>query len=334
MDDTEWLAERFEEQRPQLRGVAYRMLGSLAEADDAVQEAWIRLSRSETDSIENLGGWLTTVVARVALNMLRGRATRRETRLEGSLPDPVITPEGGGDPEHEVLVADAVGLALQVVLDSLGPAERLAFVLHDMFGVPFDDIATITGRSPAAARQLATRARRRVRATAPVPEPDLARQREVVGAFVAASQRGDFDALVAVLDPDVVLRADGGTREVGASFVIRGAHAVASRAMLFQHLVPSARSTLVNGALGALVAPGGTLTAVLAFTVTDDRIVEIDILTDPERLTALEADLSPSLLTGVRASREASGGTAGSADQEDGERDQADHDDHHPQHGR
>ena len=292
MTDEEWLAERFEAQRPQLRAVAYRMLGSLFDADDAVQEAWLRLSRSDSEVIDNLGGWLTTVVARVALNMLRARTTRGERPLEGRLPDPVIARAAGADPEHEALVADSVGLALRVVLDTLSPAERLAFVLHDMFAVPFEDIATISGRSPAAARQLASRGRRRVRGLAPVPDPDLGRQQQVVDAFVAASHAGDFEALVAVLDPDVVLRSDGGRQEEGASFVIRGARVVAGRAMLFRDMAPYARSTLVNGTVGALVVPDGKLFAVLAFTVTGDRIVEIDVLADPERLRDLEASLS------------------------------------------
>ena len=204
----DWLTERFEEQRPHLRAIAYRMLGSLSEADDAVQEAWLRLSRSDSKAIDNLGGWLTTVVARVVLNMLRARKARREDPLEARLPDPVVSLDDRTDPEHEALIADSVGLALLVVLESLSPAERLAFVLHDMFAVPFDEIAEIIGRSPAAARQLASRARRHVRASAPVPDADLAEQRRVVDAFFAASREGDFDALVAVLDPDVVLRAD------------------------------------------------------------------------------------------------------------------------------
>ena len=288
MVDDEWLAERFEEQRPHLRAVAYRMLGSLTEADDAVQEAWFRLSRSDTGAIENLAGWLTTVVARVALNMLRARKAKREEPMEGRVPDPIVSPQEGTDPEHEALLADSVGLALLVVLETLAPAERVAFVLHDMFAVPFDEIASITGRSPAAARQLASRARRRVQAQAPVPDPDPARQRSVVDAFFAAARRGDFDALVAVLDPDIVLREDGGTERPDVSAVIRGASAVAGRALTFTRLSPYVRPILVNGAAGVVVAPGGRPFAVMAFTVTDGKIVEIDVLADPQRLSEIE----------------------------------------------
>lgn len=288
MDHDEWLAERFEEQRPQLRAVAYRMLGSLSEADDALQEAWLRLSRSDTSAVENLGGWFTTVVARVALNMLRARRAKREESLEARLPDPIVAAHDEADPEHEALIADSVGLALLVVLETLAPAERLAFVLHDMFAVPFDEIASITGRSPAAARQLASRARRRVQRQAPVPDADLARQRSVVDAFSAAAREGDFDALVAVLDPDIVLRADGGTRRPGESVVVRGARAVAERAFTFARLTPYARPALVNGAAGAVVILDGRPFAVMGFTVADGRIVEIDILSDPLRLDELE----------------------------------------------
>jgi RNA polymerase sigma factor (sigma-70 family) len=227
MAERDWLADRFEEQRTNLRAVAYRMLGSLAEADDAVQEAWLRLSRSDTSGVENLGGWLTTVVGRVCLDMLRARRSRREESLGAHVPDPIVSPEDGVHPEHEALLADSVGLALLVVLETLSPAERLAFVLHDMFDVPFDEIGAIVGRSPAAARQLASRARRRVKGAAPIPDADLGRQREVVGAFLAAARGGDFDALLAVLDPDVVLRADAGGVPAGVSRVIRGAPAVA-----------------------------------------------------------------------------------------------------------
>jgi RNA polymerase sigma-70 factor, ECF subfamily len=288
MVDDEWLAERFEEQRPHLRGVAYRMLGSLTEADDAVQEAWLRLSRSDASIIENLRAWLTTVVARVALNMLRSRQSKREEPLEGRVPDPIVRAREGTDPEHEALIADSVGLALLVVLETLGPAERVAFVLHDMFAVSFDEIASITGRSPAAARQLASRARRRVQAEAPVPDPDPARQRRVVDAFFAAARKGDFDALVAVLDPDIVLREDGGTRRPDVSAVIRGASAVAGRALTFTRLSPYVRPALVNGAAGVVVAPGGRPFAVMGFTVTNGKIVEIDVLADPQRLSELE----------------------------------------------
>ena len=288
MNDQVWLAERFQEQRPHLRAVAYRMLGSLSEADDALQEAWLRMSGSNTGHIENPGGWMTTVVARVSLNMLRARKAKREEPLEGRLPDPVVGPHAGADPEHEALIADSVGLALLVVLETLAPAERLAFVLHDMFAVPFNEIASITGRSPAAARQLASRARRRVRGQAPTPDADLARQRRVVDAFSAAAQQGDFDALVAVLDPDIVLRVDAGKERPHESVVVRGARAVAERARTFARLTPYARPALVNGAIGAVVAPQGRPYAVMAFTVADGKIVEIDILSDPLRLGDLE----------------------------------------------
>jgi RNA polymerase sigma-70 factor (ECF subfamily) len=288
MDETAWLAERFEEHRTRLRAVAYRMLGSLHEADDAVQEAWLRLSRSEVDGVENLGGWLTTVVARICLNMLRSRASRREEPLDAHVPDPIVSREDGVDPEHEALLADAVGLALLVVIETLAPAERLAFVLHDMFAVPFDEIAPIVGRSPDAARQLASRARRRVQGAAAVPDADLTRQREVVDAFLAAARCGDFDALVAVLDPDVVLRADRGVVPPGGSVVVRGAANVAGQALTFAPLSPFGRQALVNGAAGIVVAPGGRPFAVLGFTVARGKIVEIDVLADPERLARLD----------------------------------------------
>jgi RNA polymerase sigma factor (sigma-70 family) len=287
MDERDWLAEQFEAHRGRLRAVAYRMLGSLSEADDAVQEAWLRLNRSDSDAIENLGGWLTTVVARVSLNMLRSRKARREESLETRIPDPVVSPLDGSDPEHEALTADSVGLALLVVLETLPPAERLAFVLHDMFAVPFAEIASITDRSPEAARQLASRARRHVRGRAPVPDADLERQRSVVDAFFAASREGDFDGLLAVLDPDIVLRADGGTGRPDVTKVLRGARAVAEQAMTFARLSPYARTALINGAVGAVVAPEGRPFSVMAFTVSDGRIVEIDALVDPERLDAL-----------------------------------------------
>ena len=287
MDEHDWLAARFEEHRSHLRAVAYRMLGSLPEADDAVQEAWQRLSRAEAGDIENLGGWLTTVVGRVCLNILRSRRTRREEPIDTHVPDPVVSGPHGLDPEHQTLLADSVGLALLVVLETLTPAERLAFVLHDMFAVPFDDIATIVGRSPAAARQLASRGRRRVQGAAPVPDADLARQREVVDAFFAAARNGDFDALVAVLDPDVVARADAGV-DARASVVVRGAAAVAERAMTYARLSPLVRPALVNGTAGVVVAPAGRVIAVMAFTVSDGRIVEMDTLNDPERLARLD----------------------------------------------
>jgi RNA polymerase sigma factor (sigma-70 family) len=285
MDERDRLAEQFEEHRGHLRAVAYRMLGSLSEADDAVQESWLRLSRSDASEVENLRAWLTTVVARVSLNVLRSRRTRREEPLDVRVPDPVVTADDGTQPEHEALLADSVGLALLVVLDTLGPAERLAFVLHDMFGVPFDEIAGMVDRSPAAARQLASRARRRVQGAAPVPDADLAAQRRVVDAFFAAARDGDFDALVAVLHPDVVSRGDGGP---GASAVVRGAREVAARALTFTRLAPFVRPALVNGAAGAIVAPRGKPFSVLGFTVVGGRIVEIDAITDPARLRALD----------------------------------------------
>jgi RNA polymerase sigma factor (sigma-70 family) len=285
MDERDWLTEQFEEHRGHLRAVAYKMLGSLSEADDAVQESWLRLSRSDVSDVENLRAWLTTVVARVSLNVLRSRRTRREEPLDVRVPDPVVTRDDGTQPEHEALLADSVGLALLVVLDTLGPAERLAFVLHDMFGVPFEEIAGMVDRSPAAARQLASRARRRVQGAAPVPDADLAAQRRVVDAFFAAARDGDFDALVAVLHPDVVSRGDGGP---GASAVVRGAREVAGRALTFARLAPFVRPALVNGAAGAVVAPRGEPFSVLGFTVVGGRIVEIDAITDPERLRALD----------------------------------------------
>jgi RNA polymerase sigma-70 factor, ECF subfamily len=288
MDEHDWLAERFEEHRTHLRAVAYRMLGSLSEADDAVQETWLRLSRSDTSDVENLGGWLTTVVARVCLNVLRSRKARREDPLDVHVPDPVVSSRDGLDPEHEALLADSVGLALLVVLETLSPAERLAFVLHDMFAVPFDEIAPMVGRSATAARQLASRARRRVQGEAPVPDPDLGRQRQVVDAFLAAARDGDFEALVAVLHPEVVLRSDGGALRPDASAVVHGARAVAGRALTFARLYPFARPALVNGAAGVVVVPRGRPFSVMGFTVTDGRIVEIDAIADPARLRQLD----------------------------------------------
>ena len=286
--NNQWLAERFQEQRPHLRAVAYRMLGSLSEADDALQEAWLRASSADTSGVENLGGWFTTVVARVSLNMLRARKAKREQPLEMGIPDPVVSPRDGADPEHEALIADSAGLALLVVLDTLAPAERLAYVLHDMFAVPFDEIASITGRTPVAARQLASRARRRIQGNAAVPDADLGRQWEVVEAFAAASRDGDFAALLEVLDPDIVLREDDGTERPAASAVIRGARAVAERASSFSHLAIYARQVLVNGAPGALVLTDDGPFALLAFTVRGGRVVEINVLNDPERLRALD----------------------------------------------
>src|SRR6266571_1718453 len=285
MVEHEWLAEQFEAYRSHLRAVAYRMLGSVSEADDAVQESWLRLSRSDTSGVENLGGWLTTVVARVCLDMLRSRESRHEEPLDEHVPDPIVSREDGIDPEHEALLADSVGLALLVVLDTLNPAERLAFVLHDIFAVPFDEIAPIVGRSPAAARQLASRARRRVRGAATVPDADLTRQREVVDAFLAASRGGDFDALLALLDPDVVLRADETAVRAGASREVRGAPAVAGT---FSGRARVAQPALVNGAAGAVWAPGGRPRVVFGFTITRGRIVQIDLIADPERLRQLD----------------------------------------------
>jgi RNA polymerase sigma-70 factor (ECF subfamily) len=264
--------------------VAYQMLGSLSEADDAVQDAWLRVSRAGTGGVDNLGGWLTTVVARVCLDMLRSRAARREEPLGVHLPDPVISQPDVLDPEQEALLADAVGLALLVVLDTLAPAERLAFVLHDTFAVPFEEIAAILGRSPAATRQLASRARRRVRAAPARPDADLAGQQRAVDAFLAAARNGDLEALVAILDPDVVARADSGRVPVRVPTVLRGARAVAEQALAFAQRAPYGRPVLVNGAAGVVVAAGARLIAVMGFTVTDGKITEIDILTDPERL--------------------------------------------------
>src|SRR5918995_933629 len=290
MDEQEWLAQRFEEHRTHLRAVAYRMLGSLSEADDALQETWLRLSRSNTSGIENLGGWLTTVVGRVCLNMLRSRRSKREEPLEGSLgahvPEPIVSRQDGSDPEQQALLADSVGLALLVVLETLPPAERLAFVLHDMFAVPFEEIAPLVGRSSTTARQLASRARRRVRGAANAPDADLARQREVVEAFLAAARGGDFDALGAVLDPDVVLRADDGALPVVAAREVRGAPAVARRAV--KGRARAARPALVNGAVGVVVTPRGRLLVVLGFTIRGGKIVEIDAIADPARLRKLD----------------------------------------------
>jgi RNA polymerase sigma-70 factor (ECF subfamily) len=284
VDEREFLTERFEEHRTRLRAVAYRMLGSVSEADDAVQEAWLRLSRSDADEIENLGGWLTTVVARVSLNMLRSRKSRREEPIGVRVPEPIIDRTDGTDPEHEALLADAVGLALFVVLETLTPAERLAFVLHDMFAVPFDEIAPIVGRTPDAARQLASRARRRVRVEDTVPDTDLRAQREVVEAFRAAADEGDFERLLPVLDPDVVLRADFGSR----SQELRGSAAVASQARLYSQLDLHIRPAVINGAIGMVSMRAGKPFAVAGITVRGGRIVEMDFLADPERLARLD----------------------------------------------
>jgi RNA polymerase sigma-70 factor (ECF subfamily) len=286
MDDQDWLAERFEANRSHLRGVAYRMLGSLTEADDAVQDAWIRLSRTDTSDVDNLRAWLTTVVGRICLNMLRSRRTRREASLDTHVPDPIVSPEQGLDPEQEALLGDSVGLALLVVLDSLTPAERVAFVLHDVFAVPFDEVAPIVGRTPTAARQLASRARRRVQG-APVPDVDLDRQWAVVDAFLAAARAGDFERLLAVLDPEVVVRSDGGTARPGLVSLVRGARAVAEHAMTFRRF--AATRALVNGLPGGVAwAPDGSPFAVVALTVRNGRIVRIDVLADPDRLGQLD----------------------------------------------
>jgi RNA polymerase sigma factor (sigma-70 family) len=290
MNEGEWLAERFEEHRPHLRAVAYRMLGSLAEADDAVQDTWLRVSRAGASEVENLGGWLTTIVARVCLNMLRSRNIRRESSLDDYIPDPLIRLERSPQPEEETLLADSVSLALLVVLDTLAPAERLAFVLHDMFQLPFSEIAPMVGRTPEAARQLASRARRRIKgAEIPSPDPDLARQREVVDAFFRAARGGDFDGLIAVLDPDVVLRSDFGGRRPAAPKVIHGAASVAGQALI--GAVPGAElhPVLINGAAGVVVTLRGRPYAVMGFTVAEGKIVEIDAIAEPERVKRIAA---------------------------------------------
>ena len=284
MTESEFLAGQFEEHRTRLKAVAYRMLGSLSEADDAVQEAWLRLSRSDAAAIENLGAWLTTVVARVSLNMLRARNSRREEPLGVRVPEPIVDRVDGVDPEHEALLADAVGLALLVVLETLSPAERLAFVLHDMFARPFDEIAPIVDRSPEAARQLASRARRRVQGEGRVPDTDLAAQRPVVEAFFAASRAGDFDALVAVLDPDVVLHADFGA----GSQEVRGAERVARRALGYSRMGLVMRPALINGVPGGVAFLDGEPFSVGALTIRGGRVVELDFLADPERLRRLD----------------------------------------------
>jgi RNA polymerase sigma factor (sigma-70 family) len=290
MVENQWLADRFEENRAHLQAVAYRMLGSLAEADDAVQDTWLRVNRAGADEVENLGGWLTTVTARVCLNMLRSRRRRRE--VEVCLPDPVVSPDGALQPEEEALLADSVGLALLVVLDTLTPAERLAFVLHDMFDLPFEQIAPVVGRTPAAARQLASRARRRVKGADIRADPDLARQREVVDAFFSAARGGDFDALVAVLDPGVVLRIDAGARRPAASMAVRGAAEVAGQALTGLSTALRAvdlRPALVNGAAGVVVFMRGRPVTVIGFIVTEGKIAEIDAIADPERIGKITA---------------------------------------------
>jgi RNA polymerase sigma-70 factor (ECF subfamily) len=288
MNDRDYLADRFEAHRTHLRGVAYRMLGSLSEVDDAVQEAWLRLSRTDPAGIDNLGGWLTTVVARVCLDMLRARQSRREEPFIPEAPEPVATGTRGSSPEHEALLADSVGLALLVVLDRLTPAERLAFVLHDMFAVPFEEIAPIVGRSTDAARQLASRARRRVRGAGDSPDPDLARQREVVQAFIAALRAGDFEGLLAVLDPELVVRAD----MPGAPSEIRGAAAWAKGAITYGHLAELTQPALVDGAIGVVVAPRGKLVRALRFTIANGKITEIEVIGTPARLRDLDVSIA------------------------------------------
>ncbi|HZO05881.1 MAG TPA: RNA polymerase sigma factor SigJ [Solirubrobacterales bacterium] len=285
------LAARFEQNRDRLRAVAFRMLGASGEADEAVQEAWLRLDRADPEVIEDLPSWLTTVVARICLDMLRARQARHEEPLGPHVPDPIVSPAAGGDPEHEALVADSVGLAMLGVLETLSPEERVAFVLHDTFAVPFEQVADLLDRSPAAARKAASRARQRVEAEPTEPDVDLERQREVVDAFFAAAREGDFDALVAVLHPEIVLRSDGGEARPTANHVIRGAAEVAGRALTFAHLSPHVRPVLVNGVAGVLVAPEGKPFSVMAFTVAGGRVVAIDALADPERLARLEFGL-------------------------------------------
>jgi len=284
MDAEEVLAHRFEENRTHLSAVAYRMLGSIGEAEDAVQEGWLRLSRAETSEVQNLRGWLTTVVGRVCLDMLRSRKARREDPLEVHVPDPIVREVDGTDPEHEAVLGDSVGLALLVVLDTLAPAERLAFVLHDMFALSFDEIAPIADRTPAATRQLASRARRRVQGSGHAPETNPTRQREVVEAFMTASRGGRFDDLLALLDPDIVLRADRG---VDGADVVRGSRAVGEQALTFSRFAPFGRLALVNGTPGVVTAPDGKTFSVMAFTVSGGKIVRIDILADPVRLQRL-----------------------------------------------
>jgi RNA polymerase sigma-70 factor (ECF subfamily) len=290
MDESRWLTDRFEQHRPHLRAVAFRLLGSVTETDDALQEAWLRVRDQDTDSVENMRAWLTTVVGRVCLNTLRSRRARRED-LSVHVPDPVVSWETN-DPEEHELLADSVGLALLVVLEVLSPAERLAFVLHDVFGVPFADIATALDRSEPAAQQLASRARRRIR-NSPEPDADIARQRRVVDAFFSASRDGDFETLLEVLDPDVQLRIDGGTLRAGASLVRHGAEAVVAHTVTYSRLYPFVRPALVNGGAGAIVAPHDRVLSVMAFTVTNGRISRIDSLVDPERLAQLDVDGFP-----------------------------------------
>jgi RNA polymerase sigma factor (sigma-70 family) len=290
MDEREWLTARFEQHRSHLRGVAYRMLGTLGDADDALQEAWLRIRDQDPNKVENMQAWLTTVVGRVCLNMLRSRRPPHDPFWDVHVPDPLVAPEGTADPEQEILIADSIGLALQVVLDSLNPAERLAFVLHDVFGVHFSEIAEVLDRSEAATQQLASRARRRVRGM-PEPDVDLDRQKAVVDAFFTASRNGDFEALLEILDPKVELRIDGGELRKESSLVLRGADAVSAHTSTYANWYPLTRPALVNGAAGAIVATGQRILSVMAFTVSDGRIVQIDALMDPERLAALRSTL-------------------------------------------
>jgi RNA polymerase sigma factor (sigma-70 family) len=289
VNERDWQTEEFERHRGHLQAVAYRMLGSLSDAEDVVQEAWLRLSRADAESVENMRAWLTTVVARLSLDQLRARQARPEEYAASWLPEPVVSLDSGDDPEQEALLADSVGLALLVVLETLTPAERLAFVLHDLFALPFEEIAPIVGRTPVATRQLASRARRRVQGAAPKPDADLAQQRAVIDAFLAAAREGDFDALVAVLDPDVVLRADRGALPAAARrpAVVRGAAEVAQRVGQFARLARFARPAIVNGAAGLVVTRGPRPIAVAGFPIADGRIVEIDVIADPEKLRAL-----------------------------------------------
>jgi RNA polymerase sigma factor (sigma-70 family) len=285
MSEQDWLTDKFEQQRPRLRAVAYRMLGSTSEADDAIQDTWLRVSRADTADVDNLGAWLTTILARVCLNALRSRAQRKEGSLEFLMPDPILERDRGDNPEQQALLADSVGIALLIVLETLTPAERLAFVLHDLFAVPFDEIGGMIERSPDAARQLASRARRRVRGRAPAPDPDIARQREVVDAFFAAARNGDFEALIAILHPDVLFRAEG----LGpVPFVLSGAETVASNARMFGPSSPLFQPVLVNGGAGVLLIEDGRLKSITGFTVVDGRIVAIDVLADLERLSAYD----------------------------------------------
>ena len=294
MDERDFLAEQFEEHRTRLRAVAYRMLGSLSEADDAVQEAWLRLNRAGADDVDNLGAWLTTVVARISLNMLRSRRSRREEPFDARVPEPIVDPAGGTDPEHQALLADSVGLALLVVLETLSPPERLAFVLHDMFAVPFGEIAPIVDRSPEAARQLASRARRRVQGANRVPDADLDGQRGVLDVFITAAREGDFETLLQVLDPDVVLRGDRAAVAIGGTKVVRGAADVARGASAFSRLDVDVRPALVNGAVGTVTLRDGRPFAIAGFTIRSGRIVEMNVVADPESLRRVD----PAILAG------------------------------------